>query len=278
MSRRASVAGDFLDESRERIDRYLDGVLPAVTEPPVSLHEAMRYAVFSGGRRLRPALAFGASLACGKSPDAVLGVAGAVELVHAYSLVHDDLPAMDDDGVRRGRPTVHVLHGEATAILVGDALLTEAFGLLARTEAPPPVLLALAEAAGSRALVGGQVEDLRFHLESATPERVEWIHARKTGSLFRFAVVGVARALAAEAALVDALERYASQFGSAFQLLDDLTDARSDECSALAVWTEEEVREKVVERVREALRAIEPLGAVADPLRGLVEQLPQRLR
>jgi hypothetical protein len=193
----AGVAA-ILKQSRERVDRYLDQRLPAEAEPPESLHGAMRYAVFSGGKRLRPALAFGAALACGADPDRVLPVAGAVELVHAYSLVHDDLPSMDDDEERRGRPTVHVRYGEATAILVGDALLTEAFGLLAAEAAPVDLIERLARAASSRGLVGGQVDDLALSdraLQGAAPslEEVTSVHARKTAELFSGSRPGEAR-------------------------------------------------------------------------------------
>jgi geranylgeranyl diphosphate synthase type II len=268
----------FLEEGQERVDRYLDAQLPADSESPRPLHGAMRYAVFSGGKRLRPALAFGASVACGAEPARVLPVAAAVELVHAYSLVHDDLPSMDNDTVRRGRNTVHVEYGEAAAILVGDALLAEAFGLLARGGVPLEVIAALARAAGSRALVGGQVDDLAFRPEAATEETIRAIHARKTGILFGFAVVGAARSVGATPELRSMLADFAEQYGFAFQLVDDLLDARPDECSILAVLSEPEARERVRGHVRSALKALTPLDEGADPLRGLAEALPLRLR
>jgi geranylgeranyl pyrophosphate synthase len=267
----------FLAESRARIDRYLDAFLPPETEIPGRLHEAMRYAVLSGGKRLRPALAFGSALACCVDPEAVLPVAGAVEFVHAYSLVHDDLPQMDDDSERRGRPTVHVAYDESTAILVGDALLAEAFRCLATGGVPVRVVRHLAEAAGSRALVGGQVEDLAW-AEGSSEEQLERIHERKTAALFSFAVVGAAVVAGASSELESRLGRYARHYGLAFQLTDDCLDAGTKECSALALLPEAQVRQRIDRHVAAALGALEPLGDGADPLRGLGEQLAGRLR
>ena len=274
------VVKRFLEESCERVDRSLDALLPPIGEPPATLHEAMRYAVFSGGKRLRPALAFGASRACDREPDRVLPVASAVELVHAYSLVHDDLPAMDDDNERRGRPTVHVRFGEATAILVGDALLAEAFGVLAAGRVPLQTVRALAEAAGSRALVGGQADDLAFGSGGVTEATVTSIHARKTAALFRFAAAGAAQTVGAPPELESALGRFAEHYGLAFQLADDLLDARQRgaEGPEVAVLSESVVRQRLQEHLRDALQALGTLGGGADPLRGLAEQLELRLR
>jgi geranylgeranyl diphosphate synthase type II len=278
------VVERFLEESRERVDRCLDAILPQSDDPPATLHEAMRYAVFSGGKRLRPALAFGASRACDGEPDRVLPIAAAVELVHAYSLVHDDLPAMDNDLERRGRPTVHVRFGEATAILVGDALLAEAFGVLAAGRAPLEAVRRLAEAAGSRALVGGQADDLAFRRAEATEAKIHSIHARKTASLFRFAVLGAAETLGAPPEVESALARFAEHYGLAFQLADDLLDAHPKggegpgECSVLVVLSEPVARQRMQEHLQGALQALEPLPAAADPLRGLAEQLALRVR
>jgi geranylgeranyl pyrophosphate synthase len=262
----------FLAESAERVERYLDKTLPAASEPPVSLHEAMRYAVFSGGKRLRPALAFGVAEALGDEPDRVLPVAAAAELVHAYSLVHDDLPAMDDALQRRGRPALHVRYGEATAILVA-----EAFVRLADEAAPAGVIARLAEAAGSRALVGGQADDLALPSESVELATILSIHARKTAALFRFAVWGAGRMLEASSASLVALERFADHYGMAFQLVDDLRDADPTECSILRVLSVDEVRTRVETEVEAALTALEPLGARAGALRGLGRRLAGRL-
>src|SRR5262245_57218369 len=161
-----------MTESCARVDAHLDGFLPPASEPPAVLHEAMRYATYSGGKRLRPALVFAAAHAVGLAPERAAPLASSVELVHTYSLVHDDLPAMDDDDERRGRPTVHVKFGEANAILVGDALLAAAFEALAEGGAPLSVVGKLAHCAGSLALVGGQVDDLAFEPERASAEAV----------------------------------------------------------------------------------------------------------
>jgi geranylgeranyl pyrophosphate synthase len=260
------VVERFLEESRERVDRSLDALLPPIDDSPTTLHEAMRYAVFSGGKRLRPALAFGASRAC------------------ESELVHDDLPAMDDDTERRGRPTVHVRFGEATAILVGDALLAEAFGVLATGGVPLETVRGLAEAAGSGALVGGQADDLSFRSEGATEAAVHSIHMRKTAALFRFAVLGAAQTVGAPPEVASGLTRFAEHYGLAFQLADDLLDAGPkgptgrQECSVLAVLPEPAARQRLQEHLRSAVQALEPFPAAADPLRGLAERLELQLR
>ena len=217
----------FLSGAREQIDVYLGAVLPPASEPPVRLHAAMRYAGFGGGKRLRPALAFAAARACEAEPERVLPVAGAAELIHAYSLVHDDLPAMDDDVERRGRPTVHVRYSEATAILVGDALQACAFGLLAGAGVEAELIAMLAHAAGSEGLVGGQEDDLGFRSEPVTLERVTSIHRRKTAALFGFSVLGAARLVGAPDERLRLLGTFAEEYGLAFQLLDDLGETRA---------------------------------------------------
>jgi geranylgeranyl pyrophosphate synthase len=268
----------FLAESCERIDRYLDRFLPPEEEPPRLLHQAMRYAVLPGGKRLRPAIAFGAALACGKDADSVLPVAAAAELVHAYSLVHDDLPAMDDDEERRGRPTVHVRFGEATAILAGDALLAEAFRCLSAARVPIGVVELLAETVSSRALVGGQAEDLAFRAPEATEEMLTRIHERKTAALFEFAAVGAARELSAPPDTEARLSRYARSYGLAFQLADDLLDAGARGCSALGVMSADAARRRLEGHVAEAVQALEALSPRAEALRALAVELPLRLR
>ncbi|MFQ5514146.1 MAG: polyprenyl synthetase family protein [Myxococcota bacterium] len=267
-------AARFLDESRARIERHLSCALPPAEFAPKALHEAMRYAVLSGGKRLRPALSFATAKALRADPESVLPVAAAVELVHAYSLVHDDLPAMDDDRERRGQPTVHVKFGESIAILCGDALLAEAFGQLARPEVPHEVIAELAAAAGSRALVGGQADDLRFRPEL---DAILSIHERKTGALFRFAVCGAARLLQAPRLEHAALEGFACAYGRAFQLIDDLEDDAAGECSILRVLEPSRVRERAACELREALACLDPLGECAGALRAVGESLAGRL-
>ncbi len=268
----------FLAESRERVDAHLERLLPASGAPPCELHEGMRYAVFPGGKRLRPALAFATAVACGARPERVLPVAAAAELLHAYSLVHDDLPAIDDDAERRGRPTAHLRFGDGLAVLIGDALQAEAFGSLARSGAPIELVAALATAAGSRGLVGGQADDL-----AAGPDRADGIssitsiHARKTSSLFVFSVVAAAQLVDASDSEREALEGFARHYGSAFQLLDDLIDAGSGGCSALEVLSPDATRSRAREQVERALEALSRFGETGCLLRALGERLQARL-
>ncbi len=267
----------FLAQSRERIETYLERALPGADEPPASLHEAMRYAVFSGAKRLRPSMSFAAAVAAGADPDVALPAAAATELVHCYSLVHDDLPAMDDDRERRGRPAVHVKWGEATAILAGTALLTEAFAQLSSERVPPEVSQALARAAGSRVLLGGQADDLAFDPASADLESVRGVHLRKTAALFEFPAWAGARLGGLAGAELQGVARYGRAYGLGYQLVDDLLDTGADECSVLCVTDPSCARQLVREQVELALRELEPLGAAAWALRGLAEQLAERL-
>jgi geranylgeranyl pyrophosphate synthase len=267
----------FLSASVAQFDGYLDELLPRASEAPESLHEGMRYAVYSGGKRLRPALVFAAAHACGLDTSRANAVAAAVELVHTYSLVHDDLPAMDDDALRRGRPTVHIKYGEANAILVGDALLAEAFAALARAELPIAVFARLAEAAGSRALVGGQVDDLAFSPELATPELVRSIHERKTGALFRFSAWAPGAAAGRPADELERLDRFGLAYGRAFQMVDDLLDDDPEECSILRVCDEPSARARVAAEVAEALAVADGFGPAGVYLRGLAGAVSGRL-
>jgi len=267
----------FLDQSVARIDAYLDRVLPRASEPPETLHEGMRYAVFSGGKRLRPALVFASAHAVGVSPELALPIAAAVELVHTYSLVHDDLPAMDDDDVRRGRPTVHIKYGEANAILAGDALLAEAFAALARGDVPVAVFARLAEAAGSRALVGGQVDDLAFRPEHATAALIHSIHERKTAALFRFSVWAPGAMAARPASDLAALDRFGLAYGLAFQLVDDLLDDDPAECSILRVCDDATARARVASELETARAAAATFGAAGVYLLGLASAASVRL-
>jgi len=267
----------LLAASRERIDRHLDDLLPRADTSPGILHEAMRYAVFSGGKRLRPALAFAAARACGAQPERVLPIAAAVELLHSYSLVHDDLPSMDDDHERRGQPTVHVKFGEALGVLAGDALLTESFAVLARAGVRPEVAAALGRAAGSQGLVGGQVDDLALTAELASFDAVVSIHQRKTGALFQSAVVGAAWMCDASSAGLEALTRYAGAYGLAFQACDDLLDEGRKETSLLQVLDAAGVRRYVVRHVSDAVGALAGFGTAAGELQMLAEGIAERL-
>jgi len=219
----------FLAETKALVDEALDRWLPPAG---LRLHDAMRYAVFAGGKRLRPAIARAACLAVGGGDADVLPVACALEMLHTYSLIHDDLPAIDDDDLRRGKPTCHKQFDEATAILAGDALQTHAFLILAektpRAAAIRGLVLDLARAAGTDGMVGGEISDIEA--EGKTPDLavVESIHARKTGALFRASAVMGGGAGGAAAAQSKALAAYGTALGIAFQIVDDILDETSD--------------------------------------------------
>jgi geranylgeranyl pyrophosphate synthase len=217
----------FAERWRPRIEAALEQLVPPAGEPPARLHAAMRHALFPGGKRLRPVLGLLGCAATGGDLERALVACAAVECLHTYSLVHDDLPCMDDDALRRGRPTCHVAFDEATALLAGDALLTLAFEGVARGGAE--AVLTLARAAGSLGMVGGQMEDLAA--EGTTPdlERVHWIHDRKTGALIAASLLVGAQAGAAIGtrlpdALVQRLRDYGERLGRAFQIVDDCLD------------------------------------------------------
>jgi geranylgeranyl diphosphate synthase type II len=217
---------------RGRVDEALHRLLlPEGEEIARELREASEYAVFAGGKRLRPLVCLMTAVACGGSEEDALPAAVALELIHSYSLVHDDLPAMDDDDFRRGRPTCHKVHGEGMAILAGDALLTRAFEVVAR-ELPAavaaPCAADLAHAAGIAGMVNGQAADLLGEGEVATEERVRWIHLRKTAALFRAAASCGARCASAPAPLLQAAAEYGEAIGLSFQVVDDLLGQSGD--------------------------------------------------
>ncbi len=220
----------WMQDRQVRIEAVLEGLLPSPSVEPCRLHEAMRYAVLGGGKRMRPLLAYAAGEAASAPSDLVDASAAAVELIHAYSLVHDDLPCMDDDTLRRGKPTVHVQYDEPTALLVGDALQSLAFQVLAQSSAEAGVRAdlvgRLATAAGSRGMAGGQAVDLAAQGRTLELAELEFMHAHKTGALIRAAVLMGARCgapLAPDA--LRGLDRFAGFAGLAFQVVDDVLDA-----------------------------------------------------
>ncbi len=222
---------EYFKTNCARVDEWLQRLLPGEQNAPAIIHEAMRYSVFAGGKRLRPILTIATGELFGASEEALLPAACALEMIHTYSLIHDDLPAMDNDSLRRGRPTNHVVYGEALAILAGDALLTQAFRTLAEATAIPVeprcrVIAEVAEAAGtSNALIGGQVLDLQFEGKPISGPELEEIHRSKTGALIRCAVrIGAIVGGAGETGLV-ALNLYSEKIGLAFQIADDVLDA-----------------------------------------------------
>ena len=222
-------------EYRQRVDVALEGWLPDLRQPPRRLHEAMRYAVLGGGKRVRAMLVYAAADAVGAPPAGLDAPACAVELIHAYSLVHDDLPAMDDDELRRGRPTCHRAFDEATALLAGDALHTLAFEVLSSdsslalgAERRCRMLAVLSRAAGSRGMAGGQAIDLAAVGRSLTLDELEQMHLRKTGALIRASIELGALCGHADEATMEKLDGYARCVGLAFQIQDDLLDVEGD--------------------------------------------------
>jgi geranylgeranyl diphosphate synthase type II len=291
----------YLEERGSLVDRFLDAALPEASSPPQRLHQAMRYILFPAGKRLRPGLAFAGCEAVGSPPEVALPLAAAVELVHTYSLVHDDLPCMDDDSQRRGRPTVHLAFDEATAVLAGDALLALAFQVLAasagervlaadageRTEWDGGPVAAidlaatledLAASAGSTRLVGGQSDDLRF--TSGGPdeaERVESVHLRKSAALIATSVAGGARLGGADPETVAALRLFGEEVGVAFQIADDLLDQdRSEPCSLVRVLGSQAARARSETLLDGALGRLRSMGERAEPLRELARYAVRR--
>lgn len=219
----------FLATSQQRVNTALETLLPAPHEPASHLKAAMRYSALNGGKRVRACLVYAASQSvCGKSPAVLDTLASAVELIHAYSLVHDDLPAMDDDALRRGLPTCHIAFDEATAILAGDALQTLAFECLAAADLPAALrcelILVLARASGAAGMVAGQDMDLAAENRQISLEALESLHRHKTGALIRASVRVGALAAGASERQLHALEHYAAAIGLAFQVQDDILD------------------------------------------------------
>jgi len=219
---------DAIDELRRLADSALDRFLPVADPSPPVLAESMRYSVFAGGKRIRPVLVLLACRASGGRDEDALATAAAVEMIHTYSLIHDDLPAMDDDDLRRGMPTNHVRYGEAIAILAGDALLTQAFELIAREtprkERIPRIIEILARAVGPAGMVGGQVLDLESEGSQQDPHLLERIHGMKTAAFLGAAARIGGEAAGASAEVTSTLEEYGIHLGLAFQAIDDILD------------------------------------------------------
>jgi farnesyl diphosphate synthase len=286
-----SELGPALQALIVRAEQALSRSLPPAEQSPADLHRAMRYAVLGGGKRLRPLLVYASAHALGEDGPQLDSAACAVELIHAYSLVHDDLPAMDDDALRRGRPTCHVVFGEAMAILAGDALQALAFELLAndptrRIDANTgmAMLRALGRACGAEGMAGGQALDLAAVGQPLTLAELEHMHACKTGALIRASVQLGALIAGADAGTLDTLDRYAHAVGLAFQVRDDILDVEGESAvigktagkdAAAAKPTFPSIigldasRARLVELTDTALAAIAPLGARA----ALLEEL-----
>jgi geranylgeranyl diphosphate synthase, type II len=290
----------YLKERCLLVDQALDRFLPPADELPISLHKSMRYSVFAGGKRVRPILLLAACQAVGGDIKRAMPAACAMEMIHTYSLIHDDLPAMDDDDFRRGNPTNHKVFGEAIAILAGDALLTEAFIMLGNpqnldaTEAAKilPVIHEIACCAGSRGMVGGQVVDMesegKHDIDLAT---VQYIHTHKTGALIKASVKSGAILGGADDTGLAAMTRYGEAIGLAFQIADDILDiegtteeigkdAGSDEERGKATYPAVvgivEAKRRAGELVTMALDALACFGDIADPLREIAKYIVYR--
>jgi geranylgeranyl diphosphate synthase type II len=290
----------YLKDRCALVDEALDRYLPSADELPRSLHKSMRYSVFAGGKRVRPILLLAACEAVGGDIDRAMPAACAMEMIHTYSLIHDDLPAMDDDDFRRGNPTNHKVFGEAIAILAGDALLTEAFILLSNPENMGgtvaarllPVVHEISRCAGSRGMVGGQVVDMESEgkgdIDLAT---VQYIHTHKTGALIKASVKAGAILGGADGARLDAITRYGETIGLAFQIADDILDiegtteeigkdAGSDEARGKATYPAvvglAEAKRRAGELVEMALDALSAFHEKADPLREIARYVVNR--
>jgi geranylgeranyl diphosphate synthase type II len=293
---------EFLNELKKiagQVDAALNRYLLPESSCPEIIHRAMRYSIFAGGKRLRPAMLIAAAEAVGGSADKVMPAACALELIHTYSLIHDDLPSMDDDDYRRGKPTNHKVFGEAMAILAGDALLTMSFQLLAGLSgrngiAPADVVRVIADisaAAGTTGLIGGQVVDIVSANQEIDAGTLEYIHSKKTGALFRSAVRSGAVLSGADDEELKSLTNYAEHFGLAFQITDDILDVAGDmqktgkpvgsdeknnKATYPALYGLEEAHRLAGYSAEQALYALGPFGERANFLKELVKFVVSR--
>ena len=283
----------YIEARRTLVEDALERVLPPETAPPPTLHRAMRYSVRAGGKRLRPILVIAGAEAVGGTAEQVMETACALELIHTYSLIHDDLPAMDNDDYRRGMLTNHKVFGEAIAILAGDALLTLAFKLIALNGARTgdarviaTLVTDIADAAGTDGMVGGQVVDIESEGKAVTAETVDYIHTHKTAALIRASLCAGATIARATPAELDAISTCGEALGLAFQIVDDILDiegstaelgktAGKDQQQQKATYPAyhgiEASRAKARALVDRAKHALTPLGARAEPVRALAD-------
>ena len=281
------VLESYLETRKEEIEQRLLDALPSATTRPVILAEAMRHAVLTGGKRLRPILCLAAAEAAGGCREAAAWPALAVELFHTYTLVHDDLPCMDNDLVRRGQPTVHAKYGEAVGVLAGDALQGLAFEILGRTPEKRLGVVAalvteLGRTAGANGVVGGQVEDIRF-AGNADAATLAFVHQHKTADLFGAAMRMGAIAAGGAPETVAQLGTYANHLGIAFQIIDDLLDAdearagKPPELSCLQLWSKDEARQQAANHTTTAIAALKGLPGPVEPLIALAEKMLKRV-
>jgi geranylgeranyl diphosphate synthase type II len=284
---------DYLNATVQRVDRALDDLLPRASTKPSTIHKAMRYSIFAGGKRLRPVLALAAAEVCGGSAENAMHAACAVECIHTYSLIHDDLPCMDDDDLRRGRPTSHKVFGEGIAVLAGDALLTVAFELLAQAPATPrhntaALVRELAHASGSRWLIAGQVLDLEGEGKSISKAALQFIHESKTAALLTSAIRLGAMSADATPSKLKSLSEFGHSLGLAFQVIDDILDvtqtteklgktagkdAAVTKATYPALFGLKRSREIATKLTAKALASLSPFGKKAARLRALTESM-----
>ena len=286
----------WLRRTRQMVEKALLASVPAARTKPATIHRAMRYSLLAGGKRLRPVLCCAASRACGGTASDALPSACAVELVHTYSLIHDDLPCMDNDDLRRGKPTSHKVFGEGTAVLAGDALLTEAFAVLSsskpkRPATPADLVAELARAAGSRGLIAGQVADLEAERKKPSEPELYFIHAAKTGMLLRAALKLGGMSGGGSKKQIAALDRFGFALGLAFQIQDDILDATQSakklgktagkdaaagKMTFPALFGLERSRELAAQWTEDAVASLQGFGSRAAALRGLSGLLLRR--
>ncbi len=284
---------EYLEKCRVTVDATLDELLPTADQRPGSIHELMRYSMFAGGKRIRPALILAANEACGESygnRNACLAAAS-VEMLHTFSLIHDDLPCMDDDDFRRGRPTAHKAFNEGLAVLGGDALCIFAYEILART-GNVKIITEMSKALGTNGMIGGQVVDIESEGKAVTLDTVKYIHDNKTAALIRASIVIGAQLANADDATIAKLEEYGMAIGLAFQVIDDILDitsttevlgkdAGSDQERGKATWPAltslEESKRYAHELTATAKAAVEFLGDKAVMLVGIADYLENRI-
>jgi geranylgeranyl diphosphate synthase type II len=287
----------LIQDGADLTDRALEELIPGAGTVPSSIHSAMRHSVFAGGKRLRPVLAMQAAVAiAGTLPGQIEQLGAALEMLHTYSLIHDDLPALDNDDLRRGKPTCHVVFGEAIAILAGDALQTRAFEVLSALACPPvatvQIIGLIANAVGTvDGMIGGQVLDIESEHLKPTPELVEAIHRAKTGALIRVSVVSGGVYGGASAGDVARLDRFGRKAGLAFQIVDDILDmtvdseqlgktAGKDQATEKATWPAvygiDQSRRDAAQLIDEAFAALEPYGSGADGLKAVARYIVER--
>jgi geranylgeranyl diphosphate synthase type II len=286
----------YFERRIRAVNDALDRLLPSATTQPATLHKAMRYSIFAGGKRVRPVLCLAAAEACGGRVSAALPLACAVECIHTYSLIHDDLPAMDDDQVRRGKPTCHVAFDEATAILAGDALLTLAFQVLASMKTRRPqsaleIIRIIAVAAGPSGMVQGQMLDMQSEGRMLSLEDLRHLHGLKTGAMIEAALVAGAIVAGGSPPQVEAIREYGRAIGLAFQVVDDILNVEGDPAvmgkaagtdqvrrknSFPNLWGLEKSREFAHNLIRAAVASLRDFGVEAEALRAIARYVIER--